>query len=86
MGNVGYSIEQLDNNDVNESTVAFMAKACGLIDACEEVNKPLAMMGIINALAYLVDDDDKMKDMLQASSRFTYELLTLNMYSAGSIH
>jgi hypothetical protein len=85
MSNIGYSIEQLDNSDINPSTSTFMAEACRMISSCEEVNKPLAMMGIINALAYLVDDDNKMEAMLQASSRFTYELLMLNMHKVGSL-
>jgi hypothetical protein len=77
------TVEQVATTGVNESTVAFMEKCCTIINSYSDDLKPIVMMAIINACAYLVDSEGKLVDTMECIDDFIMKMVLLDLHSTS---
>jgi len=76
--NPTYTVAQLDMKDVNEFTAKFMKEMCELVESYTDESKPLVLMAILNACAYLVEDEETYSWITEAAKGFVTDMLMIN--------
>lgn len=75
-----YSIRMVQKEeDMNQYAYDFMSFACNCIDEFDDDDKPIIMMGIINALTSLIEDKEDYDFSVEASKACITQMMMLSL-------